>query len=321
MRIIFVLILHRITKLKTRIAFLLILYLIGTICAEAGANPPCPITMTNMSFGSSELSASSIDTVGNISVTCEAGGGPDQFVCISIESGSAGDAASRIMQNAGDIIRFELYKDASRTQKWGSWQSGYAGTGYQAILKRGVTYNIPVYGRIFGSQTASPGNFTSFFNTSPYLTNKDYNTSDLCPVNKNSSSSVFSVDFTVLASCSVSATNIDFGTTAIINGNIDTTSSINTQCSNGTPFAIFLDNGLTGTSPADRKMTNGADVVTYGLYQDSSRSTLWGNTIGSAVSGTGNGSFQEFTVYGRVPAQSTPPAGTYTDTVIVTVEY
>ena len=33
------------------------------------------------------------------------------------------------------------------------------------------------------------------------------------------------------------------------------------------------------------------------------------------------GSLQSITVYGRVPAQSTPAAGDYTDTVLVTFSY
>ncbi|HEY2977511.1 MAG TPA: spore coat protein U domain-containing protein, partial [Burkholderiaceae bacterium] len=40
------------------------------------------------------------------------------------------------------------------------------------------------------------------------------------------------------------------------------------------------------------------------------------------VTGTGNGSPQPHTVYGRVPAQATTPApGTYTTTITVTVTY
>jgi spore coat protein U-like protein len=44
-------------------------------------------------------------------------------------------------------------------------------------------------------------------------------------------------------------------------------------------------------------------------------------TGGALVSATGNGADQTFTIYGRVPAQTTPAPGTYTDTVTVTVTY
>jgi outer membrane usher protein len=39
------------------------------------------------------------------------------------------------------------------------------------------------------------------------------------------------------------------------------------------------------------------------------------------VASTGNGASQPFTVYGRVPPQTTPTPGAYSDTVTVTVTY
>ena len=71
-----------------------------------------------------------------------------------------------------------------------------------------------------------------------------------------------------------------------------------------------------------RKMTSGANTINYSLYQNSSRTTVWGNTVGTnTVSGTGSGLGQALTVYGRVPPQTTPAPGTYTDTIVATVTY
>jgi len=39
------------------------------------------------------------------------------------------------------------------------------------------------------------------------------------------------------------------------------------------------------------------------------------------VANTGTGSSQSFTVYGRIPTQTTPSPDTYTDTITVTVTY
>jgi spore coat protein U-like protein len=48
----------------------------------------------------------------------------------------------------------------------------------------------------------------------------------------------------------------------------------------------------------------------------------WGQTIGTdTVAATGNGAAQPFTVFGQVPAQTTPSPGLYTDTITVTVTY
>ena len=60
----------------------------------------------------------------------------------------------------------------------------------------------------------------------------------------------------------------------------------------------------------------------YSLYQDSARTQNWGSSIGvDTVAGTGTGLTQSVSVYGRVAAQTTPAAGTYTDTIVVTVTY
>jgi spore coat protein U-like protein len=68
-------------------------------------------------------------------------------------------------------------------------------------------------------------------------------------------------------------------------------------------------------------MVNGTDTITYGLYTDVNRTDPWGAPPSDHVSGTGNSNAQTLDVYGRVPAQTTPPTGTYTDTVVVTVTY
>ena len=69
-------------------------------------------------------------------------------------------------------------------------------------------------------------------------------------------------------------------------------------------------------------MTSGGATINYSLYTDAGRTTVWGNTVGTdAVSATGNGASQSYTVYGRVPAQTTPAPATYTDTITVTVTY
>ena len=51
-------------------------------------------------------------------------------------------------------------------------------------------------------------------------------------------------------------------------------------------------------------------------------STVWGNgTASSTHSGTGTGSTQSLTIYGRLPSLANVIPGSYTDTVTVTVTY
>ena len=121
----------------------------------------------------------------------------------------------------------------------------------------------------------------------------------------------------------VSASTLNFGTQGVLSANVDQTSTIQVQCTNTTPYNIGLNAGTgAGATVAVRKMTSGGATVNYSLYTDAGRSTVWGNTVGTdTVSATGNGAAQSTTVFGRVPVQTTPAAGTYNDTVTVTVTY
>jgi spore coat protein U-like protein len=133
----------------------------------------------------------------------------------------------------------------------------------------------------------------------------------------------FSVTATVVSSCTVTATTLNFGTTSFFTANIDGTSTVSVTCTSSTPYHVRLDGGLAAaTDPTQRKMTLGANTVTYGLYRDSARSLPWGNTDGSnTVDATGTASAIGHTVYGRIAPQASQPPGTYTDTVVTVVSF
>lgn len=132
----------------------------------------------------------------------------------------------------------------------------------------------------------------------------------------------FQVSANVLKACTVAATDLLFGTyDPTATTPLDATNTILVNCTNGTTYEIGLNLGANpdGTT---RRMTNGTDFLAYELYQDSARTTVWGNTPGTdTVSSTGTGTDQNFTVYGRIPEQQNISAGAYTDTVNVTVTY
>jgi spore coat protein U-like protein len=68
----------------------------------------------------------------------------------------------------------------------------------------------------------------------------------------------------------------------------------------------------------------GADVtsncVNYGLYTNASRMIPWDSAVGGVTSGSG-GTTAALTVYGRIPAQQIVPAGSYSDTLTVTMTF
>ncbi len=134
----------------------------------------------------------------------------------------------------------------------------------------------------------------------------------------------FQVTATVNASCSVSATDLAFGVYDPFSAtDIDGTVTLTVLCTNTTDYDIGLDEGTGGgATVTTRVMESGANDLTYSLYQNTQRTTVWGDTVGvDTVSDTGTGSNQTFTVYGRLFALQNAAPGSYSDTVTVTVTF
>ena len=131
-----------------------------------------------------------------------------------------------------------------------------------------------------------------------------------------------SVTLTINAGCTVTAGSLAFGSAQLLSVPVTASTTVIPTCTNTTPYTVLLDAGSgTGATVAARKLTNGSNTVTYSLYQDAAFSTVWGNTAGQTVAGTGNGNAQSLTVYGRIPAQAGAPPGSYADVINVTVAY
>ena len=140
-------------------------------------------------------------------------------------------------------------------------------------------------------------------------------------------SSDLGVSATVTSNCAVSTSAIAFGSVNVTNGvNVDGTGGVSVTCTSGTAWAASANAGVgTGATLAVRKMTSGANLLDYAIYTDSARTSVWGDgALGetATISGTGSGVAQANTIYGRVPSgQTSLPAGSYADTVSVTVTY
>lgn len=104
-----------------------------------------------------------------------------------------------------------------------------------------------------------------------------------------------------------------------------TSGSVTVTCTNGAPYNIEMNPGLHGTdgSSPTRYVANGSNLLNYGIYSATCTCSPWGDTVGTnTVAATGNGAAQTYTVYVQfgTPGYNVP-AGTYTDTVTVTIAY
>ncbi|MGH8522964.1 MAG: Csu type fimbrial protein [Gammaproteobacteria bacterium] len=134
----------------------------------------------------------------------------------------------------------------------------------------------------------------------------------------------FTVTATVAAACTISATNLAFGTYSTAAAlPTDASSTVTTTCTLTAPYNIGLNAGTgAGATVAARKMTSGANLLTYSLFQDAAHLTVWGNTIGTdTVLLVGTGVAAVTTVHGRIPALQNVPVGGYADTITATVTF
>ncbi len=121
----------------------------------------------------------------------------------------------------------------------------------------------------------------------------------------------------------VAAVDLNFGSHGLINSNVDSATAVLLTCTSGTTYDIGLNAGTTaGGTTSVRKMTTAGATIDYQLSQDGGHATNWGNSVGvDTVSSTGTGSLQVFPIFARVPTQTTPAAGVYSDTITVTVTF
>ena len=77
--------------------------------------------------------------------------------------------------------------------------------------------------------------------------------------------------------------------------------------------------GSCATTTCSRAMVSGSNYLSYDIYTTSAHTTVWNTT--NSIAGTGSGLAQSVNVYGYIPAAEVVPAGTYSDTVTVTVTF
>lgn len=123
---------------------------------------------------------------------------------------------------------------------------------------------------------------------------------------------------------------MDFGVHPDLSSDRDAKSSgssgndIGVVCSPNLAYTVEVDNGI-NASGAQRRMQNqtagsAGNYIAYELYQDDTRATAW--VAGTPESYTGTGAVQPIPFYGRIPTVTpAPAAGTYTDSVAVTITW
>jgi spore coat protein U-like protein len=124
------------------------------------------------------------------------------------------------------------------------------------------------------------------------------------------------------AGCTVSATSVAFGTYNVFNtGAVDSTGTVSFYCDKKEKhLQIALGRG--GETTFDRKLRQSGEALSYNLYLDATRTTVWGDTTGGTTvysTKPKNKEHVTVTVYARLPAGQDVGVGNYSDSIVVTM--
>jgi spore coat protein U-like protein len=144
------------------------------------------------------------------------------------------------------------------------------------------------------------------------------------------STTTLNVTAIVGSTCIISTGAISFGTydPLVVNASapLNGAGNVSTTCSNGLGNTITLDPGLNAATGSTtevplRQMRSAGNVMSYFLYQNSARSTVFGNDATTGVGQTGTGLNANLAIYGQIPGGQNSAPGSYSDTVTATVTF
>jgi len=141
--------------MRVRTALLLLAGLSGLPqTSHAGTCSFTPTGGTLVDFGTYFALGGDVNRQGNLNFTCLPTG-LEVLVSytLQISPGLSGDQLNRRMYFGGSSLRYNLFKDAARTQVFGD---GNSGTGTVAGTCATLC-TVPVYGRLYGAQSGTAG--------------------------------------------------------------------------------------------------------------------------------------------------------------------
>jgi len=273
------------TRMRTIVAAVGLALCFGV--AQESAAQTCSLTVSTLNFGT--YTGTLLNGTATGRVTCS--GGWD--IPMDAGTGAGATVTNRKMTGPlGATLNYALFRDSARTENWGNTtDTELTGTGHA---------NITVYGQIAATQYVISGTYTDTIHTA---------------------TTSFTVTATIVATCTISAGALSFGVYAGTTSNATSTMIVN--CTKNAPYYVGLNAGTaTGATVTSRKMTSGTHTLNYSLYSNSTRTTNWGNTVGTdTLAGAGTGANQSLTVYGQIPGGQTLFPGSYSDTITATVTY
>jgi len=131
----------------------------------------------------------------------------------------------------------------------------------------------------------------------------------------------------VAARCTITAATLAFGAydpiVANLTAALDGTTTFTVTCTQGgANVFVGASLGVNALGSVRRLKSGTADFLTYELYREPGRTTIWGTTQAAGLAVVPDGTTPvTMSVYGRIAGAQDSPVGTYSDTVVMTVNF
>jgi len=320
-----------------------LLLLLASLMMSNPARADCTATSSSTDLGtvsSFAVASTPQSTTAATGFTCDNNGAltliTPNTVSVTIQSATGSNGTQPRLHSAttGDYIPYIICKDPGCTQPYaiGS-QITWTSTTLLGLLGlfTGPGGTLPLYiSTIPGTQVAA-GTYGSTITL--------YWQWDVCMLGAlglcvayDSGTMTTTLDVTMIVSkdCAITAPSVDFGSAAFLASFDPVTQSISITCSKDASYSVGIDNGQQASGGV-RRLSNGSNFIAYDIYYPASSGTRWGNAAGErrdsseATSNAGlytGTSAQGFTYRAEIlSGQTTPPAGTYTDTLMIDVQF
>ena len=144
------------------------------------------------------------------------------------------------------------------------------------------------------------------------------------PASAQSQQANLSVAAAVSKNCTITATAIAFSAYDPVVANdtaaLDGEGGLSVACTKGVNPALSLGAGGNAAG-AQRRLAFGSERLAYDLFSDSTRSTAWTTSTSITMGNAPSKVARAVSVYGRIAGGQDVPAGSYTDTLLATVNF
>ncbi|MBO2923396.1 spore coat protein U domain-containing protein [Pseudomonas asiatica] len=242
---------------------------------------------------------------------------------------------SGLVGPTGDVIPYTLYADATTNYPiTRGTPFEFRTTGILDLLGllNGTPKNVPIYMRTQVGSNVSAGLYQELLDVEWTWDYCDgIGVGGLCiGRDQGSGTRTLLVSMTVTNDCQITTPSINFASAPVVAGFGTVSQSLSVSCTKGSNYTVGLDDGQNVANGRRRMKSAANNYLAYDIFK-SAGAVRWGST-GAARrasadadvnpgTGTGTGS-QVFNYNAKVYTdQATPPAATYTDSVILDVQF